>query len=44
MKGAKTSNNSYGISNFTALGCHKATLDNLDLWYQRLGHISFRDL
>lgn len=44
MKGIRTSNNSYGISAFTTLGCHKATLDDLDLWYQRLGQINFRDL
>jgi hypothetical protein len=44
MKGTKISNNYYGISTLTLLGCQKATLDDFDLWHQRLDHINFRDL
>jgi hypothetical protein len=44
MKGTKISNNYYRISTLTLLGCQKATLDDLDLWHQRFGHINFRDL
>jgi hypothetical protein len=44
MKGTKISNNYYRISTLTLLGCQKATLDDLDLWHQCLGHINFRDL
>ena len=44
MKGTRTSSICYGISTLIVRGCHKATLDDIDIWHQLHSHINFRDL
>ena len=42
LTGNRTSDNCYALGN--QLTCHRTSLDKLDLWHYRLGHINFRDL
>jgi len=47
MGGERTSDNCYGISNLSSnsqIICNKATLDESELWHQRLGHLNFTNM
>lgn len=44
VKGLRIVDNCYGVSPIVRLSCHRALLDETELWHQRLGHINFRDL
>jgi hypothetical protein len=47
MGGKRTADNCYGLSGLTTdpqIFCNKATIDNSELWHQRLGHLNFSDL
>jgi hypothetical protein len=44
MGGERTTNNCYGIPNLSSdsqIICNKATIDQSELWHQRLGHLNF---
>ena len=42
LEGSKFSNNCYKlIHSYT---CHTASLDNIDLWHQKLSHLNFKNL
>jgi hypothetical protein len=45
--GERTADNCYGLPGLTTdpqIFCNKATIDNSELWYQRLGHLNFSDM
>ena len=44
MRGDRTSDNCYGILPKSDHACNFATLDDVDLWHHRLGHMNFREL
>jgi hypothetical protein len=47
MGGERTTDNCYGLPGLTAdpqIFCNKATIDNSELWHQRLGHLNFTDM
>jgi hypothetical protein len=47
MGGERTSDNYYGIPNFSSdsqIICNKATIDENELWHQRLGHLNFTNM
>ena len=44
MKGARTSDNCYGITSESGITYNSAKLDETELWHQRLGHVNFNDL
>jgi hypothetical protein len=47
MGGERTADNCYGLAGFTAnpqIFCNKATIDDSELWHQRLGHLNFSDM
>jgi len=44
MQGTRTLDNCYRVSTLTTLGCHKVKLDDTNLWYQYISHITFKDL
>jgi hypothetical protein len=45
--GERTANNCYGLPGLTSdpqIICNKATIDDSELWHQRLGHLNFTDM
>jgi hypothetical protein len=47
MGGERTADNCYGLPGLTAdpqIFCNKATIDDSELWHQRLGHLNFSDM
>jgi hypothetical protein len=43
----RTADNCYGLPSLTAdpqILCNKATIDDSELWHQRLGHLNFTDM
>jgi hypothetical protein len=47
MGGERTADNCYGLSSLTTdpqIFCNKATIDDSELWPQRLGHLNFSDM
>jgi hypothetical protein len=47
MGGERTADNCYGLPSLTAypqIFCNKATIDDSELWHQRLGHLNFSDI
>jgi len=47
MGGEMTVDNCYGLLGLTSEPqkiCNKATIDDSELWHQRLGHLNFTDL
>jgi hypothetical protein len=47
MGGERTVDNCYGLPGLTTdpqIFCNKATIDDSDLWHQRLGHLNFSDM
>jgi hypothetical protein len=47
MGGERTADNCYGLAGLTAdpqIFCNKATIDDSELWHQRLGHLNFSDM
>jgi hypothetical protein len=47
MGGQRTANNFYGLLGLTIdpqIFCNKATIDDSELWHQRLGHLNFTDM
>jgi len=47
MGGERTADNCYGLAGLTAdsqIFCNKATIDDNELWHQRLGHVNFFDM
>jgi hypothetical protein len=47
MGGKRTADNCYGLSGLTTdpqIFCNKPTIDNSELWHQRLGHLNFSDM
>jgi len=47
MGGERIVNNWYGLSGLTSelqITCNEATVDNSELWHQRLGHLNYNDL
>jgi hypothetical protein len=47
MGGEKTIDNCYGLpvlSSDSQIICNKATIDDSELWHQRLGHLNFTDM
>jgi len=47
MGGERTSDNCYGIPNLSSdsqIICNKATIDESELWHQRLGHLNFTNM
>jgi hypothetical protein len=45
--GERTVDNCYGLSGLTTdpqIFCHKATIDDSELWHQRLGHLNFSNM
>jgi hypothetical protein len=47
MGGEMTSDNCYGLpglSSNSQIICNKATIDDSELWHQRLGHLNFTDM
>jgi hypothetical protein len=47
MGGERTADNCYGLSGLTIdaqIFCNKATIDDSELWHQRLGHLNFSDM
>jgi hypothetical protein len=47
MEGEKTVDNYYGLPGLTSepkIICNKATIDDSELWHQRLGHLNFTDM
>jgi hypothetical protein len=47
MGGKKTADNCYGLPGLTTdphIFCNKATIDNSELWHQRLGHLNFTNM
>ena len=44
MRGKRTNDNCYGIPPKRDHACNSTTLEDMDLWHHRLGHMNFRDL
>jgi len=47
MGGERTINNCYGLLGLTSephIICNKATVDDSELWHQRLGNLNFKDM
>jgi len=47
MGGERTADNCYGLPGLTAdpqIFCNKATIDDSELWHQRLRHLNFTDM
>jgi len=47
MRGERTADNCYGLPGLTTdpqIFCNKATIDDSELWHQRLGHLNFSDM
>jgi hypothetical protein len=44
MRGEITANNCYGLTVDPQIFCNKATIDDSELWHQRLGHLNFTDM
>jgi hypothetical protein len=47
MGGERTTDNCYGLPSLTAdrqSFCNKATIDDSELWHQRLGHLNFTNI
>lgn len=47
MGGERTADNCYGLPSLTIdpqIFCNKATIDDSELWHQRLGHLNFTDM
>jgi len=47
MGGKRTVDNCYGLPSLTTdphIFCNKATIDDSELWHQRLGHLNFSDM
>jgi hypothetical protein len=47
MGGERTADSSYGLPGLTVdpqIFCNKATIDDSELWHQRLGHLNFTDM
>jgi hypothetical protein len=47
MGGERTADNCYVLSGLTSepqIKCNKVTIDNCELWHQRLGHLNYNDL
>jgi hypothetical protein len=47
MGGERTTDNCYGLSGLTTdpqIFCNKVTIDDSELWHQRLGHLNFSDM
>jgi transposase InsO family protein len=47
MGGERTADNCYGLPGLTTdpqVFCNKATIDDSELWHQRLGHLNFSDM
>jgi hypothetical protein len=47
MEGERTANNCYGLPSLTTdsqIFYNKATIDDSELWHQRLGHLNFSDM
>jgi hypothetical protein len=47
MGGERTADNCYGLPGLTTdpqIFCNKATIDDSELWHQRLGHLNFSDM
>jgi transposase InsO family protein len=47
MGGERTADNCYGLLGLTAdpqIFCNNATIDDSELWHQRLGHLNFSDM
>ena len=44
MGGEHIANNCYYLSSNSRINCNKVTLDTIELWHQRLGHLNFHDL
>jgi len=47
MGGERIADNCYGFAGLTAdpqIFCNKATIDDSELWHQRLGHLNFSDM
>ena len=42
LKGSQTSDNCYKLIHSHT--CHTTSLDNTDLWHQKLGHLNFKNL
>ena len=42
--GVRTANNCYGLTPSTSNKCFSAKIDQVDLWHQRLGHASHKQL
>jgi hypothetical protein len=45
--GRRTADNCYGLPGLTLdpqIICNKATIDDSELWHQRLGHLNFIDM
>jgi hypothetical protein len=45
--GERTTDNCYGLLGLTAdpqIFCNKATIDDSELWHQRLGHLNFTNI
>jgi hypothetical protein len=43
----RTADNCYGLPGLSAdppIFCNKATIDDSELWHQRLGHLNFTDM
>jgi hypothetical protein len=47
MRGERIADNFYGLFGLTSdpqIICNKATIDDNELWHQRLGHLNFTDM
>jgi hypothetical protein len=47
MGGERTADYCYGLPGLTTdpqIFCNKATIDDSELWHQRLGHLNFTDM
>jgi hypothetical protein len=47
MRGERIADNFYGLFGLTLdpqIICNKATIDDNELWHQRLGHLNFTDM
>ena len=44
LHGTSTFDNCYDLFPSSHLTCHLATINNVDFWHKRLGHVNFKDL
>jgi hypothetical protein len=47
MGGKRTAENCYGLPGLTSdpqIFCNKVTIDDIELWHRRLGHLNFSDM